>query len=104
MLKKGKEQHKTKKLLDRAGIEITKFDHLIAEKAAEFMFETGDRYYCKTCDKTNWNDCFIAAHAPLPPYVFVTENVKDFYSLLGEKRVKTPNEIMYPGKKLDDYR
>jgi predicted nucleic acid-binding protein len=99
MLKKKKEHHKIRKLLMGAGIEIKSFDLEDARAAADHMFDAGDRYKCSYCGNTNWNDCLIAAHAPLPPYIFVTENVKDYYSLLDEKRVKTPNEIMYPGRK-----
>jgi predicted nucleic acid-binding protein len=103
MLNRKKEHYKIKKILNGAGIEITSFDEDAAWTAAGFMNETGEQYYCVHCKNTNWNDCLIAAHAPLPPYVFVTENVKDFYSLLGEKRVKTPNEIMYPGRKFEEF-
>jgi len=101
MLKKNKDHHKIKRLLDGAGIEIKAFNLEEAKTAADYMFEAGDRYKCNHCGKLNWNDCLIAANAPLPPYVFVTENVKDYYSLLDERRIKTPNEIMHPGRKID---
>ena len=92
------DQPKIRKLLHEAGIEITLFNAENAQSAALFMAEAGDKYYCSACGSTNWNDCLIAAHAPYPPYVLVTNNTKDFYSLLGENRVRTPNEIMYPGR------
>jgi predicted nucleic acid-binding protein len=98
MLKRNMEQSKIKKLLYDAGIEITGFDEDHAQYAALFMADAEDKYYCNACRNTNWNDCLIAAHAPLPPYIFVTDNTRDFYSLLGESRVKTPNKIMYPDR------
>ena len=101
MLKRRMEQHKIIKFLRDAGIDITAFNEEHAQAAASFMYETTEEYYCEVCKNTNWNDCLIAAHAPLPPYILVTENTKDFYSLLGEKRVKTPNEIMYPERPTD---
>ena len=99
MLKKGKEHHEIRKLLTGAGIEITSFDLENAQVAANYMLDAGDRFRCGCCGNINWNDCLIAAHAPLPPYVFVTENVKDYHSLLDEKRIRAPKEIMYPGRR-----
>jgi predicted nucleic acid-binding protein len=102
MLKKKKGHRDVQKLLYTAGIEVTPFGVQHAERAADIIYETGDAYKCDKCNKTNWNDCLITAHVPLPPYLFITENVKDFYSLLDKNRIKTPNNLMYPDRMTDE--
>ncbi|MCL2142915.1 MAG: PIN domain-containing protein [Methanomassiliicoccaceae archaeon] len=78
-------------ILRHAGISIQPFGKHQAEYASEFMTRrTIER--CRTCNKIDWNDCMVAAHAPIAPTVIVTENVKDFPYLDG--RVITPNDAM----------
>ncbi|MCL2711971.1 MAG: hypothetical protein FWD37_01685 [Methanomassiliicoccaceae archaeon] len=80
-----------KQILRYAGISIQPFGSIQAEYASEFMIQrTAER--CRTCNKIDWNDCMVAAHAPIAPTVLVTENVKDFPYLDG--RVVTPQDAM----------
>ena len=57
-----------------------------AIRTIEIALETGDF-------KRNARDYMIAAHASIPPWVVVTNNIKDF-SFLGD-RAKTPQQIMW---------
>ena len=78
-------------ILRHAKISIQPFGKSQAEYASEFMIQrTIER--CETCNKIDWNDCMVAAHAPIAPTVLVTENVKDFPYLDG--RVVTPQDAM----------
>jgi predicted nucleic acid-binding protein len=79
------------KILRHAGISIQPFGKSQAEYASEFMAQrTMGR--CKACNKIDWNDCMVAAHAPIAPTVLITENVNDFPYLDG--RVMTTQDAM----------
>ena len=78
-------------VLRSIGVSVQPFDKSKAEYAAEFMTER-TRRRCRECGKMDWNDCMIAAHAPIAPTVLVTENVKDFPYLGG--RVMSPRDAM----------
>jgi len=78
-------------VLKYAGISIEPFGKSQAEYATEFMTaRTMER--CRSCDKLDWNDCMVSAHAPVAPTVLVTENTDDFPYLDG--RVITPRDAM----------
>jgi len=88
---KNRSVDEVRQILRYAGIYIQPFGMQQAEFAADFMIQrTMER--CKECNKLDWNDCMISAHAPMAPTVLVTENVKDFPYLEG--RVITPQDAM----------
>lgn len=89
--KKGKTIQHVDRLLKIADISVDTFDKKNAAFAVDFMLGRDVRR-CRECDKMDWNDCMIAAHAPIAPTLLVTENVHDFPDLGG--RVRTPSEVM----------
>jgi len=80
------------RLLNKAGIEVEPFERKQAGYAAQLMAGHTNENRCNECNKLDWNDCMIAAHAPIPPTIIVTANVNDFPSVGIE--IMTPKEIM----------
>ena len=65
-------------MLRSAGIEIRNFDLHHAQNCAGFIKD--DRLV-----KEKWKDAMIASYAATPPFILITNNVRDFVSLLGNR-------------------
>ena len=86
------ELDKVNNLLKAAGIEVESFEKKQAGYAAHLMAGRTKEFRCDKCEKLDWNDCMIAAHAPYAPTILVTANVDDFPS--KGIAIMTPTEIM----------
>jgi len=83
---KNKPQTYVDQLIRTLGASIEWFRKKEAQRTIEIALETGDF-------KKNARDYMIAAHADIPPWIVVTDDV-DHFSFLGD-RVKTPRQIMW---------